>query len=122
MTIKPIKSKKDHRNALKRIDELWDAKPKSPEADELDILATLVEAFEQNNFPMHKPEPIEAIKFRIEQLGLEDKDLTPFIGDGSKVSEILNRKRPLTLPMIRRLSVGLSIPSESLIQEYALSK
>lgn len=122
MTIRPIKTKKDHKAALKRIDELWDAEPKTPEGDELDVLATLVEAYELTAFPIAKPEPIEAIKFRMDQMGLEDKDLTLFIGARSKVSEVLNRKRPLSLPMIRKLSSGLNIPSDSLIQEYAVLK
>lgn len=122
MTIRPIKTKKDHKAALKRIDELWDAEPKTPKGDELDVLATLVEAYELIAFPIAKPEPIEAIKFRMEQMGLEDKDLTLFIGARSKVSEVLNRKRPLSLPMIRKLSSGLNIPSDSLIQEYPVLK
>lgn len=122
MTIRPIKTKKDHKAALKRIDELWDAEPKTPEGDELDVLATLVEAYELTAFPIAKPEPIEAIKFRMDQMGLEDKDLTLFIGARSKVSEVLNRKRPLSLSMIRKLSSGLNIPSDILIQEYAVCK
>ena len=122
MTIRPIKTKKDHKEALKRIDELWDADPRTQEGDELDVLATLVEAYEASAFPIEKPEPIEAIKFRMDQMGLEDKDLKPFIGARSKVSEVLNRKRPLSLPMIRRLSLGLNIPSDCLIQEYAVLK
>jgi HTH-type transcriptional regulator/antitoxin HigA len=122
MNIKPIKTKKDHKAALKRIDELWDAEPKTQEGDELDVLSTLVESYEAQAFPMDKPEPIEAIKFRMEQMGLEDKDLVPFIGARSKISEVLNLKRPLSLPMIRKLSAGLRIPSGSLVQEYAISK
>lgn len=122
MTIRPIKTKKDHKAALKRIDDLWNAEPKTSEGDELDVLATLVEAYELKAFPIAKPEPIEAVKFRMDQMGLEDKDLTPFIGDRSKVSEILNRKRPLSLSMIRKLSSGLNIPSDILIQEYTVFK
>lgn len=122
MTIRPIKTKKDHKAALKRIDELWDAEPKTLESDELDVLATLVEAYELTAFPIAKPEPIEAVKFRMDQMGLEDKDLTLFIGARSKVSEILNRKRPLNLSMIRKLSSGLNIPSDILIQEYSIFK
>ena len=122
MNIKPINTKKDYREALKRIEALWDAEPKTPEGDELDIVATLVTAYEERNFPISKPEPIDAIKFRMDQMGLTAKDLTPFIGARSKVSEVLNRKRSLSLPMIRRLSSGLKIPSDSLIQEYVISK
>jgi HTH-type transcriptional regulator/antitoxin HigA len=122
MTIRSIKTKKDHKEALKRIVELWDADPKTQEGDELDVLATLVESYEASAFPIEKPEPIDAIKFRMDQMGLEDKDLKPFIGARSKVSEVLNRKRPLSLPMIRRLLLGLNIPSDTLIQEYAVLK
>lgn len=122
MDIKPVKTKRDHRAALKRIDELWDAKPKTQEGDELDILATLVTAYEENNFPIDKPSPIDAIKFRMDQLGLEDQDLVPYIGARSKVSEVLNQRRSLSLRMIRRLSHGLKIPVESLVQEYSVSK
>ncbi|KZY89492.1 hypothetical protein A3752_17700 [Oleiphilus sp. HI0081] len=96
--------------------------PKTAEGDELDVLATLVEAYEREAFPISKREPIETIDFRMEQMGLEDKDLTPFIGARSKISEVLNLKIPLSLPMIRTLSLGLSLPSDPLIQEYAVSK
>jgi HTH-type transcriptional regulator/antitoxin HigA len=122
MTIKPINSKKDYKIALKRIEELWDALPKTPEYDELDVLATLVSVYEEAHITIDKPCPIEAIKFRMDQMGLDDKDLTPFIGARSKVSEVLNLKRSLSLPMIRKLSEGLRIPAESLIQEYPLSR
>jgi len=118
MNIKPIKTKRDHQAALKRIEALWDAKPKTPEGDELDILATLVSSYEDSLFPIDKPMPIEAVKFRMDQMGLEAEDLKPYIGARSKVSEVLNLKRSLSLPMIRKLSVGLKIPAESLIQEY----
>ena len=121
MNIKPIKTRVDHRTALKRIEALWDANPKTPEGDELDILVTLVSAYEETHFPIPAPEPIESIKFRMEQLGLEDADLKPYIGARSKISEVLNRKRPLSLPMIRKLSEGLNIPAQSLIREYSLS-
>lgn len=121
MDIKPIKTKADHKSALKRVEELWAAKPKTPEGDELDVLATLIAAYEEAHFPIPAPEPIEAIKFRMEQMGLEDADLTPYVGARSKVSEILNRKRSLSLPMIRKLSEGLNIPAENLIREYPLS-
>ena len=120
MNIKPIKTKTDHRLALKRVDELWDAKPKTTEGDELDVLVTLITAYEDIHFHISAPEPVDAIKFRMDQLGLNDIDLRPYIGARSKVSEVLNLKRPLSLPMIRRLSDGLKIPAQSLIQEYEL--
>jgi HTH-type transcriptional regulator/antitoxin HigA len=119
--IKPINTRKDHKNALKRIAELWNAKPKSREGDELDILTTLVVAYEETEIPIDEPNPIDAIKFRMDQLGLKDRDLVPFIGARSKVSEVLNCKRSLSLPMIRRLSEGLDIPAETLIQHYHVS-
>ena len=121
MNIKPINTKKDHRAALKRVEQLWDAKPKTLEGDELDILLTLVSAYEDMHFPIPIPEPVEAIKFRMDQLDLSDADLTTYIGARSKVSEVLNLKRPLSLPMIRRLSEGLNIPAENLIHEYSLA-
>jgi HTH-type transcriptional regulator/antitoxin HigA len=122
MSIKPIKTKKDHKEALSRVELLWDAKPKTSDADELDILATLIAVYEDQNFPIDKPNPIDAIRFRMDQMGLDDQDLTPYIGARSKVSEVLNMKRGLSLPMIRKLSSGLNIPAESLIQEYPLSR
>jgi HTH-type transcriptional regulator/antitoxin HigA len=121
MMIKPINTKTAHKQALKRIEDLWDAEPKTPEGDELDVLATLVSAYEDQHFPISKPEPVEAIKFRMDQMGLADKDLVPFIGARSKVSEVLNLKRALSLPMIRKLSQGLNIPSDSLIKKYSTS-
>ena len=121
MNIKPIKTKTDHRTALKRVEVLWDAKPKTEEGDELDVLVTLISAYEDIHFPIPAPEPVDAIKFRMEQLGLEAADLKPYIGARSKVSEVLNLKRPLSLPMIRKLSGGLNIPAHSLIREYALA-
>lgn len=121
MDIKPIKTRKDHENALKRIEELWNARPKTREGDELDILTTLAVAYEEKNAPIDEPNPIDAIKFRMDQLGLKDRDLVPFIGARSKVSEVLNYKRGLSLPMIRRLAEGLDIPAETLIQRYRVS-
>jgi HTH-type transcriptional regulator/antitoxin HigA len=121
MNIKPIKTKSDHRLALKRVEELWDAKPKTQEGDELDVLATLVVAYEEIHFPIDPAQPIEAIKFRMEQYGLSDSDLTQYIGARSKVSEVLNLKRSLSLSMIRKLSEGLKIPVDSLVREYQLS-
>ncbi len=115
--IKLIKNKHDHVEALARIKKLMDEKlvPDSKEADELEVLALLVEHYEQENFPMDNPDPIEAIKFRMEQLGLLKKDLIPFIGSASKVTEVLNGTRQLSLNMIRKLSDGLGISVEILI-------
>lgn len=121
MNIKPIRTKADYQAALKRVEALWDAKPKTAEGDELDVLATLICSYEESHYSIPAPEPIEAIKFRMEQLGLEDSDLKPYIGARSKVSEVLNLKRSLSLPMIRKLSDGLQIPAQSLIGEYPLA-
>ena len=117
MVNKLIKTKKDYSFALSRIDELMDAKAGTPEADELELLATLVEMYEDKHYPMDLPDPIEAIKFRMEQLGLNQQSLVPFIGSRSKVSEVLNRKRPLTLAMMRALHKSLGISSDVLLQE-----
>lgn len=121
MQIKPIKTIKDNQVALRRIEQLWDSKPNTPEGDELEVLTTLIYTFEEKHYPIDAPDPIEAIKFRMEQKGLNDADLVPFLGQRSRVSEILNRKRRLTLSMIRKLNEGLRIPLESLIKEYQLT-
>ena len=115
--IKLIKNKHDHVKALARIKTLMDENlvPDSKEADELEVLSLLIEHYEQKNFPIEKPDPIEAIKFRMEQLGLLKKDLIPFIGSASKVTEVLNGTRQLSLNMIRKLSDGLGISVEILI-------
>lgn len=122
MNIKPIKTAEDHQSALARIDELWDAEPDTEAADELDILVTLVEAYEEVQYKINAPDPVEAIKFRMDQEGLKDSDLVPFLGQRSRVSEVLNRKRRLTLPMIRRLHNGLHIPLECLVMDYELDR
>ncbi len=116
MNIHPIRNDKDHQRALRRLEELMDAKPNTPEGDELDILATLVEAYEDRHFPIAGPDPVAAIQFRMDQLGLTRKDLEPYIGSRHKVSEVLNHKRDLSLNMIRRLHTGLNIPLENLIR------
>ncbi len=116
MQIKPIRTKADHRAALKEIEALMSAKPGTPEGERLDVLVTLTEAWEKKHFPMELPDPVEAIKFRMEQAGLAPKDLVPMIGQINRVYEVLNRKRPLTLQMIRRLHKDLRIPAESLIK------
>lgn len=116
MDIAPIKNKRDHRRALKEIEGLMTAKHNTPEGDRLDVLVTLVEAWEAKHTPLDLPDPIEAIKYHMEQKGLSPRDLTPFIGSRNRVYEVLNRKRPLTLKMIWRLHKGLDIPAESLIK------
>lgn len=116
MDIKPIKTKTAYRMALKEIESLMTARPNTAEGDRLDVLVTLVEAYERKHFPMDFPDPVEAIKFRMEQMGLKPKDLVPMIGGLNRVYEILNRKRPLTLRMVWRLHKELGIPAESLIR------
>jgi HTH-type transcriptional regulator/antitoxin HigA len=118
MTIKPIKTNKDYQNALKRLELIFDAKKGSPEGDELEILGILLEKYEDEHFPIGFPDPIEAIKFRMEQLGYNQTDLAKIVGLKSRVSEILNKKRKLTLEMIRVLHENLKIPTEVLIQAY----
>jgi HTH-type transcriptional regulator/antitoxin HigA len=117
MDIKPVRTKADYRAALKEIEALMSARPGSSEGERLDVLVTLVEAYERRHFPMDLPDPIEAIRFSMEQNGLTAKDLVPMIGQINRVYEVLNRKRPLTLQMIRRLHRELGIPAESLIRE-----
>lgn len=117
MEIRPIRTKADYRAALKEIRSLMQAEAGTPEGERLDVLATLVEAYERKHFPMDLPDPVEAIKFRMEQSGLSPKDLTPMIGQLNRVYEVLNRKRPLTLKMVWRLHRELGIPAESLIRQ-----
>ena len=118
--IKLIKTEKDNEAALARVDELWEAMPGTPEGDELEVIVLLIEAFEKDFYKIDAADPIEAIKFRMEQQNLADKDLVPFIGQRSHVSEVLGRKRRLSLSMIRKLSKGLRIPLESLVTEYPI--
>lgn len=120
MNIKPIKNETDYNDALERTMALMDATEDTPEGDELDILGTLIEAYEAKHFAINKPNPIEVIRFRMEQYGLKDRDLVPFIGRTGRVSEVLNYRRKLTLTMIRKLHDGLNIPTESLVQDYPL--
>ncbi len=119
--IRPIRTEKDYTEALKRIDELFNAKAGSTEADELDVLTALVEQYEDSNFPIEAPDPVSAIKFRMEQQGLKTADLIPFIGSKSKVSEVLSGKRGLSIAMIRRLHEGLNIPLKSLFADKKAS-
>src|SRR5690606_29543550 len=111
-------NKKDYQKALIRLEEIFDAKSGSQEGDELEILSILIDAYENENFPIGMPDPIEAIKFRMEQMGMKQKDLAEVVGFKSRVSEILSKKRKLSLDMIRKLNAQLHIPTEVLIQEY----
>ena len=117
MDIKPIKTKADYRAALKAAEALMTAKARSPDGDRLDVLVTLIEAYERQHFPMDLPDAVEAIKFRMEQQGLTAKDLEPLIGRRNRVYEVLSRKRGLTLGMIQKLHAGLGIPAESLLKQ-----
>ncbi len=116
MNIKPIKTDTDYRAALKEIESLMMAQPDTPEGEKLDVLTTLVEAYEARHFPMELPDPVDALKFEMERKGLTVKDLEPMIGKSNRVYEILNRKRSLTLNMIWKLHQNLGIPAESLIK------
>ena len=118
MKISPIRNETDYQNALKRLEVIFDAKKGTQEGDELEILAILIDNYENENFPIEMPDPISAIKFRMEQMGMKQKDLVEIVGFKSRVSEILNNKRKLTLDMIRMLNKHLNIPTEVLIQEY----
>jgi HTH-type transcriptional regulator/antitoxin HigA len=122
MTLKPIKSERDYRRALKEVERLMESKPNTPEGDKLEVLGILVEAWEAEHHAIEPPDPVEAIKFAMEQRGITRKDLEKFIGSRSRVAEILNRKRALTLPMIRKLNKGLGLSAETLIGEGAASK
>jgi len=118
MDIRPIRTKADYRAALKEAERLWEAEPGTQAGDRVDVLVTLIEAFEAKRFPVAAPDPIAAIRFMMEQKGLTRRDLEPAIGSRGRVSEILNRRRPLTLPMVRALSALLDIPAEVLVQPY----
>lgn len=115
MEIRPIKTEQDYNAAINRIEELWGAKKDTLDGDELDLLATLVESYEMKHYPIAPPEPIDAIKFRMEQMGLTNSDMVKYLGSQSRVSEILNKKRKLTLGMIKSLYKGLNIPAEILL-------
>jgi len=118
MKIFPIHNEKDYQNALERLEVIFDSKKGTEQGDELEILSILIDNYENENFPIGMPDPIEAIKFRMEQMGLKQKDLAEIVGFKSRVSEILNKKRKLTLEMVRKLNVTLHIPTEVLIQDY----
>jgi len=121
MNIKPIKNEEDYTHALRYIENLMDAKPNTPQMDELEVLTTLVESYEEQHYKIETPDPIEAIKFRMEQEGLKQKDLISIVGSKSRVSEILNKKRKLTIKMIRNLHNQLHIPIESLFLDYKIN-
>lgn len=118
MKIAPIRNNKDYQNALKRLEEIFDSKKGTEQGDELEILSILIDKYENEKFPINLPDPIEAIKFRMEQMGMKPKDLAEVIGYKSRVSEILNKKRKLSLNMIRKINETLSIPAEVLVQDY----
>ena len=114
--IRPIRTKADHAAALAEIEKLWGAKSGTPEGDRLDVLATLIEAYELRHYPIDPPDPLAAIRFRMEQQGLTRKDLVPLIGTRTRVAEVLNGKRNLSIAMIRRLHAALGISAEVLIR------
>jgi HTH-type transcriptional regulator / antitoxin HigA len=115
MDIRVIKTEQDYKSAIQRVEELWGAKKDTPEGDELDLLVTLVESYELRHYPIAPPDPIDAIKFRMEQMGMTKADMVKYFGSQSRVSEILNRKRKLTLKMVKSLYKGLKIPAEILL-------
>ena len=115
MDIRPIKTEQDYRDAMNRIDILWGSKKDTPEGDELDLLITLVESYEMKHYPIAPPDPIDAILFRMEQMGMTKADMVKYLGSQSRVSEILNKKRSLTLKMVKSLYKGLKIPAEILL-------
>jgi HTH-type transcriptional regulator/antitoxin HigA len=122
MNIKPIKTKADYQAALKEIESLLTARPKTPQSDRLEVLTILVEAYEEKHYNIPFPNPIEAILYHMQSRGLTRKDLEPYIGSRARVSEILNRKRPLSVDMIRKIHKGFGIPAEILIQPYRCKK
>lgn len=121
MNVKPIRNDDDLTAAFRRLDVIFQAEEGTPEADEMEVLVTLIEAYESKHYPIGPSDPIEAIKFRMEQQGLTPRDLEPYIGPSGRVSEVLNRKRKLSLSMIRRLHNGLHIPYASLLAETRAS-
>jgi HTH-type transcriptional regulator / antitoxin HigA len=120
MELKPIRTEADYHNALAEIDRLWEAPEGCPEVDRLEILAILVEAYEKAHFPIEAPDPVAFIEYIMDSRGLTRKELEPYIGSRGRVADILNRTRPLTMTMIRRLASGLNLPVEVLIQPYPL--
>jgi HTH-type transcriptional regulator/antitoxin HigA len=122
VNIQPIKTETDYEKALLEIEKLFEAAPNTPDGDRLEVLTTLIEAYEEQHYALPLPDPVEAILYHMESRGLARKDLEPYIGDRARVSEILNRKRRLTLRMIQRLYSGLGIPAEALLTPYPIRK
>lgn len=120
--VRPIRSEADYEDALAEVERLWGAKSGTSEGDRLDVLATLIDAYEAQHYPIDPPDPVEAIHFRMEQQGLTRKDLEPMIGPRNRVAEVLNRKRSLSMEMVRRLHNGLGISAEVLIRPSRLDK
>ena len=118
MRVRPIKTEADYEAMLREVERLFDAKPGTDESDRLEVLTTLIEAYEERHHSIPLPDPVEAILYHMESRGLTRRDLEPFIGSRARVSEILNRKRPLTMEMIRNLHNGLGLSAEVLIQPY----
>jgi HTH-type transcriptional regulator/antitoxin HigA len=121
MDIRPIRTETEYQAALAEIEQLFDAAPGTPAGDHLDVLATLVEAYEEQHYSIPTPDPIEAIKYYMDSRGLSRRDLEPYLGSRARVAEVLNRKRPLSLEMIRRLHTGLGIAADILIQSYPIA-
>ena len=122
MELKPIRTKREHQAALKEIEALWNARPGTPEADRLEVLTLLIEAYEREHFPIEDPDPIDFLQHVMEARDLARKDHEPYIGSRARVAEVLNRVRPLTLEMIRKLSDGLELPAEVLIRGYRVKR
>lgn len=122
MDIKPIKTEADYEAALHEVEHLFDSLPNTPEGDRLEVLTTLIQAYEEKHYKVPSPDPIETILYHMESRSLSRSDLEPYIGSRARVSEVLNRKRPLTIYMIRKLHAGLGIPAEILIQSYPLQE
>ena len=122
MTLRPIRTKREHQAALREIEALWEAPSGSPEADRLEVLTLLVEAYERKQYPIEAPDPIDFVLFVMEARAMTRKDLEPYIGSRARVAEVLNRVRPLTLEMIRRLASGLKLPADVLIRGYELKR
>jgi HTH-type transcriptional regulator/antitoxin HigA len=122
MRIRPIRTKADYRAALQEVERLWGADPGTPDGDVVDVLTTLIEAYEAEHFPIAAPDPIAAIEFMMEQKGMSRRDLEAAIGSRGRVSEVLTRRRPLTLPMVRALSSLLGIPTDVLAQPYQIRR
>ncbi len=119
MEIRPIKTRADHRAALKAIERLLEARPGTPAGDRLEVLTTLVERYESQHVPIEPPDPIDALLYHMESRGLTRRDLEPYLGSRARVAEVLNRRRPLTIEMIRKLHAGLGIAADVLIRPYA---